>query len=457
MRVLTVVTLPLRLVLRLARIVAIGHWLLLGRLFRVVAAPLRLARRNLNLVLELAAFGSVLGLAVVTGHWAFYRASYVLGGLIGIAFIWARANLRNLEVTVERADSLLQVGQHAEARVRLHAPGFYTRLWLEVEDATDMPGPPARTVVTLPANGTRNWKVSVPCKRRGAFSVGPITVSSGDPFGLFRFRRTFGTSHPLLVLPLPEELPHFSAPPAQLPGEGTVSRRTHYVTPNVVGIRDYHPGDSYNRIHWPSTARHSRLMVKTFEMDPTSDIWLLLDLHGTAQAGEGDDGTEEYGVRVAASLANRFLRDNRMLGLLAHGREAVALEPARGSRHHKRVLEALALAEAKGEVPLADALTEDERRFGRNSTLIVITPSADEAWVETLEALVQRGARAAVVLLEPGSFGSQESALLPFSTLVAADILTYLVRRDDELSIALGPAGTLGERDLSGQRVGARR
>jgi uncharacterized protein (DUF58 family) len=427
------------------------------RLRRIVTAPWRFARRNHNLLLLLAGFGTVVGLAVVTGHWAFYRTAYVLGGLAGIALLWARLSLRNLEVTIERSDSVLQVGQRAEARVRLQARGFYTRLWLEVEDATDMPGLPARTVVTLPANGARNWKVSVVCTRRGAFSVGPITVTSGDPFGLFRRRRTFGASQPLLVLPLPEELPHFSAPPAQLPGEGTVRRRTHYVTPNVVGIRDYQPGDSYNRIHWPATARHNRLMVKTFEMDPTSDIWLLLDLQGAVRAGEGDDSTEEYGVRVAASLANRFLRDNRMLGLLAYGGESVALEPARGPRHHKRVLEALALAEAKGDVPLCDVLTEDERRFGRNSTLIIITPSASEDWVEALEALVQRGARAAVVLMEPASFGGSESALMPFSTLVAADILTYLLRRGDDLSIALGPAGTLGERDSAAQRMGARR
>lgn len=432
------------------RIVAVGNWLLFSFLFRFV-------RRNLNLVLQLATFGTLLGLAVVTGHWAFYRSAYLLGGLGALAFIWARANLRNLTVEVERSDSMLQVGQRAEARIRLSARGFYTRLWLEVEDATDMPGRPARTVVTLPANGARNWKVSVPCVRRGAFTVGPITVTSGDPFGLFKRRKTYGASQPLLVLPLPEELPHFTAPPAQLPGEGTVRRRTHYVTPNVSGIRDYQTGDSFNRVHWPSTARHNRLMVKTFEMDPTSDIWLLLDLHGDVQAGKGDEGSEEYGVRVAASLANHFLRENRMLGLLAYGGESVALEPARGPRHHKRVLEALALAEAKGQASLADVLAEDERRFGRNTTLIVITSSASEDWVESLEALVQRGARAAVVLLEPGSFGASESALMPFSTLVAADILTYLVRKGDDLSIALGPAGTLGERDLSAQRVGARR
>jgi len=425
-------------------------------LSRVLIGLFRLVRRNQNLLIVLAAFGTLLGLAVVSGHWLFYRAAYVIGGLVPVSFIWARANLRRLDVTVERAAGRLQVGQCAEARVRLSSRTFYAKLWLEVEDPTDMPGMPARTVVTLAAHGHRNWKVSVPCPRRGVFSVGPIRVTTGDPFGLFRFSRSYGAAHSLLVLPRPEELPYLWVPPAQLPGEGTVRRRTHYVTPNAAGVRDYHPGDSYNRIHWPSTARLNRLMVKTFEMDPTSDIWVLLDLDAAVQVGQGDDSSEEYGVRIAASLANRFLETNRMLGLIACGRERVLLDPARGSQQYTRILEALALARAEGPLPLARVLREEERRFGRHTTLIVITPSAGEEWVIALQSLVQRGARAAVALLEPRSFGVAHSALLPFSTLVASDILTYMVRRGDELSVALGPAGTVGERAPEGQRAGAR-
>ncbi|HEU4758497.1 MAG TPA: DUF58 domain-containing protein [Dehalococcoidia bacterium] len=401
-------------------------------------------RRNRSLLLALAVFGTMAGLAAVSGYWLFYRAAYVLGGLIPLSFVWGRLNLRGLEVTVERAGDRLQVGQQAEARVRLKSGSFYTRLWLEVEQLTDLPGGPACAVVTLPAHSARGWRFTVPCTRRGVFTVGPIRVSSGDPFGLFRFSRTYGESQSLLVLPTPAYLPYVQAPPAQLSGEGTIRRRTPYVTPNATGIRDYQPGDSYNRIHWRSTARLARLMVKTFEMDPSSDIWLLLDLEGAAQAGQGDESTEEYGVRIAASLGNHFLEENRMLGLLGSGEQEILLEPARGSQQYTRVLEALAPARALGEVPLARTLQKEGRRFGRHTTLIVVTPSTDETWVEALQSLIQEGTRVAVVLLDAGSFGGAEGALLPLSTLMASDVLTYVVCRGDDLALALGPAGAAG-------------
>src|SRR3990172_2048508 len=111
----------------------------------------RLLRRNVNLLMVLAAFGTMLGLAAVSGSALLYRAAYVIGGLVPLSFVWARANLRGLTLDIERPADRLQVGERAEARVRVSSSTFYTKLWLELEDLTDMPGQPARTVLTLPA------------------------------------------------------------------------------------------------------------------------------------------------------------------------------------------------------------------------------------------------------------------------------------------------------------------
>ncbi|WP_444546131.1 DUF58 domain-containing protein [Tepidiforma flava] len=116
--------------------------------------------------------------------------------------------------------------------------------------------------------------VTTPLLRRGLYEWGPLTVTAVDPFGIFRRTRTFGEAQQILVYPPVVELPHFQAPPANLPGEGRFRRRTHYVTPNAAGVREYAPGDAFNRIHWRSTARTGELMVKTFELDPASDIWV---------------------------------------------------------------------------------------------------------------------------------------------------------------------------------------
>src|SRR3989304_3099223 len=72
----------------------------MGRAFKGL---LRLLRRNQNLLCVVVAFGTTLGLAVVSGYWLFYRAAYVIGGLVPAFFVLGRASLRKLEVPGARA------------------------------------------------------------------------------------------------------------------------------------------------------------------------------------------------------------------------------------------------------------------------------------------------------------------------------------------------------------------
>ena len=85
---------------------------------------------------------------------------------------------------------------------------------------------------------------------------------------------------------------------------------------------------------------------------------------------------------------------------------------------------------------------EEQRRFGRHTTLVVITSSTDDSWLTAVQSLTQRGVRAAVVLIDPSTFGDTRSPLLLFGQLTASDILTYVVRRGDDLGLALSPTSS---------------
>jgi len=382
--------------------------------------------------------------ALGTGFWLLFRLAYVIAFAIPIAWLIAWYNTRHLEVTVDRKTDRAQAGQEAEEIIEIRNTFFLPKLWLDVEDPSDLPGHRSRRVVVIPPRRSRSWIVDTPLVRRGLYDWGPLRVTATDPFGLFRMTREFGGKQQILVYPPVVDLPHFQAPPANLPGEGRFRRRTHYVTPNASGVRQYAPGDAYNRIHWRSTARMGELMVKTFELDPASDIWVILDLERRANAGRGEESTEEYGVRAAASIARHYLVENRSVGYMSFGRDLQIIEPERGQQQMTRILKTLATVRAVGDAPLGNLLQEEQRRFGRHTTLIIITPATDDHWLTAIQSLVQRGVRAAVVLLDPSTFGSDRSALLMYGELTASDILTYVVRRGDDLSLALSPSAGVG-------------
>jgi hypothetical protein len=64
-------------------------------------------------------------------------------------------------------------------------------------------------------------------------------------------------------------------------------------------LRDYRPGDPVRRIHWPSTARSGRLVVKETGEEYFARIGLVMDTF----TGDDDGAILDAAVSVAASLA----------------------------------------------------------------------------------------------------------------------------------------------------------
>ena len=404
----------------------------------LTAAP----RRRPNVTIAIVVALICIAIGVATGFWLLFRLSYVIFIGVPVLYLWNRSMIRNIEVDVLRRDRRVTRGSDLEGRVLIRSNARLPKIWLEVEDASDMPGHVTNRVVTLGSRGIDVWRYQTPTLRRGLYTLGPVTITSADPFGFFRMSRTFGEEVEVLVYPNAPELPGLYLPPASLPGDGRFRRRTHNVTPNVSGIRAYEPGDSFSRVHWPATARTGNLMVKLFELDPASDVWVLLDLEEEVHVGEGDDGTEEMAVMVAASIARYFIAANRSVGLIAYGDDLRVDEPERGANHYTRILETLALARAVGEVPLDHLLLEEQRNFGRHTTVVAVTPSPNDAWALALTSLASRGVKVSAVLLEGETFGSERSSLDAYGTLTAGGVYTYTVKLGDDLVHVLSAAAS---------------
>ena len=395
-------------------------------------------QRHLNVLIAAAVAAICVVVGLATGFWLLFRMAYVVALAVPLSYFWTRSMVNELELEIVRRTQRVTQGQPLQGRVVVRSTTWVPKVWLEVEDRASIPGHQQRRIVTLGARGVAAWSYATPARRRGLYELGPVTVVASDPFGFFRLSRTFGRPVTVLVYPNAPELPNFYIPPANLPGEGRFRRRTHNVTPNFAGVRRYEPGDSYNRIHWPATARTGDLMVKLFELDPASDVWIVLDLQRRVHIGEDEDSTEETAVSVAASIARYFVAAHRSIGMIGFGDDLRVDEPDRGSDQYTRLLESLALAKASGDAPLDDLLLNESRRFGRHTTIVVVTPSTDQTWPLTMMALAGRGVKVAAVLLEAETWGAERSSLDVYGSLTAAGVYTYTVKRDDDLQRVLG-------------------
>lgn len=412
--------------------------------------------------------------ALTIGLRLLYYLAYVLAAVLICAYIWSQISKRGLTLSREVTPSQTQVGQIIQETVEIRNLSWLRKLWLEVRDQSTLPGHRVGAVVSLKGHTQKRWRVRTRCIHRGLYRLGPTTVVTGDPFGLFQSSRLFNDRAELLVFPPTVPLASFGLPSTDLPGGNQTAGRSYHSTPNAAGIREYFPGDPMNRIHWPVSARAQKLMVKEFELDPTADIWLILDLQDAVHvayepeeaeleavdagrvpkalqrkpiSGEtrGDNSplpldptTEEYSVSVVASLAAYFISEGRSVGLVAWGQHKVTIPADRGGRQLVKILRALAVLRAEGDTPVGELIAAESRLFNRQDTLVVVTPSLDEAWLASLQSQLRKGLRAAAVVIEGETFGGEGNALMMVSALTGMGVPNYLVKREESIDAALG-------------------
>ncbi|MCC6259644.1 MAG: DUF58 domain-containing protein [Anaerolineales bacterium] len=352
---------------------------------------------------------------------------------------------------------------------RLMAP------WVEVINATNLPfASGSRILTAFVGKQKRQYNARTWLTKRGAFTLGPTRVSVGDPFGFFRYEKEFPARQTLVVLPMLFEVSSFVFPPGLLPGGQVIRRKSADITPHAAGVREYVHGDAIKRIHWPSSLRRNRLIVKEFEQDPQAEVWLFLDAQKGVYPTQPHEQTSipveamlfgrkpkftlppaafEYAISIAASLTHYFLSQRRAVGFVSAAQgagENYIVHPAeRSERQEVKILETLAFMEANSALSLLALTSAQASQIPQGSSIVLITSNIKPELLFAVEELRKRYLRPIVVLLEPASFGGAQTADQTLIALRERRAPVCLVNCNAELSQVLSHfVSDLAPRDL---------
>ena len=242
--------------------------------------------------------GAVLLLAGAQSGWAILVA---LGaGLLALGLV--SLFLRVPETASWRdssAPSRVVRGTEASLGIGIDVPAGSTR-WVNAVSADGMD-----RVFVPGLSRTESLTWSIDTSRRGLYLVGPSRLEAADPFGLVR--RVLATREPSPVLVVPRVHPvdvrlGRAQAEEEESGERAGSETFH-------SLREYVPGDPQKLIHWKSSARAGKLMVR--RMVDTTVPWLLVILDVNARAydrpgamfADFDAEAFELAVEEAASWA----------------------------------------------------------------------------------------------------------------------------------------------------------
>lgn len=366
--------------------------------------------------------------------------AYALLALIGLSYLFSWWSIRKVKSDVHLLTSNPQVGHHLEEKVVVRNTDWLPKLLLEIHHKTDLPGHHNRRVINLLPRQTYTWTYRNLCQRRGLYDIGELELTGGDPLGLFSRKLQSGGTRQVLVYPATLELPHFMLPWGKASGEGYERRRFQFTNQAVSGIREYAYGDSFSRIHWPSTARLNKFMSKVFDKEPsgpTGDVWVAIDLNESFQAGKGTESTAEYGITIGASLAKKYMDLHHGVGLIIWSGKSEIISPQRGSSHLNRLMKSLALAEVKGESPLLESTRAVENSLTPQDILILISPATKPEIMTFAGRLAAQKINIVIILLDGSSFGKGMSQKETLEWLTGKMIDTYVVSKGDEIEESL--------------------
>ena len=381
-----------------------------ARLARVVDAlspgsirrGLEAAQRKLGITRsgQIALVGCVMLwiMARVVAGTAMYLFAYGLFLLVVLAYLMAPHRLR-LSGEREGLFPRAQEGDRLDVEVKLTAKRRVGAFILE-ERVPERLGAPVRVpIVKLPSGQTVTHRYGLRCARRGVYQVGPLVAVAGDPLGLARRETVVAEPFELLVHPrieLVSDRPltrQFEDPPIRPPVSKPWPSGLEFY-----GMREYVPGDDLRRIVWRASARTGKVMVREAEQGITDHITLILDTDRGSHSRDGEGLSESFetGIRVAASLGVRHLREGYELRCETNGGPLV--RPLRGAGSQLMLLDALARLELDRK-PLSEVIMRLVTSPRRDAHNVLITPRLGPLEAAQLKLLLNTGVSVLVVAL----------------------------------------------------------
>ncbi|MFN2464489.1 MAG: DUF58 domain-containing protein [Candidatus Dormibacteria bacterium] len=351
----------------------------------------------LRRVLSGAGIAALLFFAYITAIRLAFVLAYFAVLLVGLCWSWARLAGRGITVVRESRSGVYEVGQEFREKLEVINGSLVGAPWVAIEDQARIPGYEASRVFGLPARGSRRWTSRGRFTVRGRYSLGPLRVTTGDPFGFFSSTRVLAVTGAVIVHPRLLDVTRYLPGASSGSGEAGIHGRYTDSPPDALGIREYDASDGFNRVHWPSTARLGRPMSRSFERYEGSDTLVVLDLAIGVHHGSGAASSLEQAVSLAASVVMTALQQGQSVGLRCNDAAGTVFGSARGPAHLRVILDFLAIAQPSGGRGVETVLAGSAARVAQS--VVVITPAVPALWVDNLAGARERGRRVTVLRL----------------------------------------------------------
>jgi len=335
-------------------------------------------------------------------------ACCALALLIAVGFVVGRPSL---DVTIELDPPRVSVGTPAAGRLAAVNRSKARLRALDVE----VPVGRGRATFRLPSlagRASHDELFVVPTGRRAVIPIGPASAVRTDPLGLLRRDAVEQVTVELFVHPRIISLDSLS-PGLQRDLEGQATRDLSTSDLAFHTLRDYATGDDWRHVHWRSTAKAGRLLVRQFQDTRRSQLAVVVD---GAEASYRTEEEFELAMSAAGSVCLRAVRDQQDVCLVGASHAVTAASP-------HRILDTLARGQLAESGQDLSTLAGRAYRLARDTTVLMLVTGSVVPFRAIKGAAVHFGPDVRVIALRcepdapPGLNRSGELTVLALRSL----------------------------------------
>lgn len=256
---------------------------------------------------------------------------------------------------------------------------------------------------TTPAltRGTRaTVRLGVRAEQRGVYALHGYRVQSDFPFGLFNAYRLHTQPRPLLVYPRFTSLAELALPSGYRYAPGGVALKARQGDSfELLGNREYQPGDNIRDIDWRATARLQTAILREYTQEYFLRVGVVLDTYVSRGARPAEEENFERAVSLCAAVSDYMARQEYLVDIFAAGPNLYHLTAGQSLAYLDEILDLLACVESNPQEPFTSLEPELEQVLGKITLVICVLLDWNAARQRFVEHLLMHGVAVKVIVV----------------------------------------------------------
>lgn len=277
------------------------------------------------------------------------------------------------------------------------------------------------TTFILPYQRVKRTYKLIPV-RRGHFYIKEAILELGDFTGFKSTSKHVEIGEEIVVLPKKIGLEENLVPLGAFSGDTSVKRWIIDDPLMTIGVREYTGKEPQRFIHWPSSVKYNKLMVKNFDFTTDNTVIIALNVETTKPTWKPvEEEMIEKVISIVRAIMEEFERLKIPYGLATNGHINIPTNPKNhfyhpglGQNHLNNLLETLGKITYKLPGFFENTLKEIEKKKGHFTTIVIITPRILDTYIGPINNLSKAVNRLVLISLEDEHLSSLNNNIIKY-------------------------------------------